>query len=795
MSFSHFALMASDDATPAPLALRALGQQEWALVEQLTPHLRAVGALMQQEGRRLAQGADAPPPPGFDVVLWAAVLRAVQADFAGLVVPPAPVFPKKPILARVLENQVTKTALRCRVLAALPTPPPQEPPELGLAALQCWVLGAAPLLTQLDRCLTLEARLSSGELPALVTATLRDQLAALGQSLSLGSEAPAVVAALPALGTPPRFPQPEGPRHLRLYSDQAAFARAILDGLAGAPVVVRYCTPPSGGKTTAAALLAACLHARMSDARGNSRGDTRACPRLLYACFANAVRIEVARLLLAANVPFVLWTNGVASPSFSCYTGRRPPRPPSDARTTSEHVVYGLSRLLPLCPRTPIAWVCDLASAAALVAERAGQDVLMLDEPTASGPRLTAAQAQVLTALPRPHVVALVSATLPPPAAMPCLLAGLGGRVVDIAVDRQRAVPFRGLVGGSVVAPHRLVTPTRLVGALRNEQAQWLRFYGPEACAALWQDYPELWPRDDAWTKCSAEVARTAVLRVLEAAVSAIPPAMPVFSPPTPLLNLAGLCVGGALPGTTFVVRVDGDEMLAAALLPLLDAPVGVLLKQTLRLHAEAATRQEAAGRLEERRSSQLTKADRAALGHSAEIPQSTEPADHWPLETVVNTREHARRYRTGHPGPYRLAPPRFPEDVVRTSAAPLVEAALAGVVAPASTLVDRQYELAALAAVDAGQVTYVAATLDLIYGVNLPVDRVVLPPELRAYADLKQACGRAGRVGKSTVAEIWFADWAQAIAAFDDGRGTSDPPPPLPLEAYFAALTQRGNL
>ena len=157
-----------------------------------------------------------------------------------------------------------------------------------------------------------------------------------------------------------------------------------------------------------------------------------------------------------------------------------------------------------------------------------------------------------------------------------------------------------------------------------------------------------------------------------------------------------------------------------------------------------------------------------------------------WPAWAVVNSREHHLRFG-GPPEMARLLRqrPRVDPDVLSFSAAPLAEAALSGVLAFGTAIGDAYYELAAQTAAETGQSSFVLAGPEIIYGLNLPLDRVALHDDVAqrlSYDELRQLCGRAGRTGRAARAEVVFLSESAARAAL------RRPPGHRPLGPVFGA-------
>jgi hypothetical protein len=145
--------------------------------------------------------------------------------------------------------------------------------------------------------------------------------------------------------------------------------------------------------------------------------------------------------------------------------------------------------------------------------------------------------------------------------------------------------------------------------------------------------------------------------------------------------------------------------------------------------------------------------------------PVASEARVRWPPETVVNSKEHFGKYRRSDDtaavlaAKHRKVSPNVPDSILETSAVPLVESALGGVVLLDSRWGDRAFELCGLALADSAQPSYIVSDTRLVYGVNLPVNRVLvlLGEDALGTDEVRQLCGRAGRTGKCSKAEVVF--------------------------------------
>jgi hypothetical protein len=133
------------------------------------------------------------------------------------------------------------------------------------------------------------------------------------------------------------------PLDLAMYPEQRELALALLSWFAGdEAILMRYETPPSGGKTAATALLGAVL-AHLRDEVGKQKGEKRLQDKfVLYTCYSAFVRTDVCKHLISASVPFALMNGCLGTPSYRCYHSGKPPKQakpaPLGARESIEYL-------------------------------------------------------------------------------------------------------------------------------------------------------------------------------------------------------------------------------------------------------------------------------------------------------------------------------------------------------------------------------------------------------------------------------------------------------------------------
>jgi hypothetical protein len=394
----------SDSVGATSSAVKALTAKEWVQIEDVSSSVRVVGQVMSIEAERIASQL----PPLDPVPLLFSSER-----FLELKTPPSKPEQKDTTAASnggksknsssrrgdILRQQELKllTQDRDRITAAsiCPSAPRVEGfgerTEAFVVAILKWASGkrACPLdaavsLSRVEKMLevrcpneTIEVRRELRE--AVNAISCRKGGGGLRSFIDLVVEKEEIL-------TSPSF---VAPGHLALYPEQREVAGIVAEAVrpsSSLVCLVRYVTPPSGGKSSAAALFGAVVQ----KARGGGGGGGVLGPVLIYACFSNAVRVEVSKTLIAASVPFGMLTSGVVSLSYRCYDGK--PKKKWRASSTgnsvgpqslTERLRASLSKAV-TCDRPPAVFVCDLESALGLVSlpER-NDDPLVVDEPTA----------------------------------------------------------------------------------------------------------------------------------------------------------------------------------------------------------------------------------------------------------------------------------------------------------------------------------------------------------------------------------------------------------------------------
>jgi hypothetical protein len=497
---------------------------------------------------------------------------------------------------------------------------------------------------------------------------------------------------------------------------------------------------------------------------------------VVYECYAENIRFDVAKTCAAAHVPFAIVTNCLASPSFSCYNGRcakrRDPPPPD----CTERIKYSLN-LMEACDTCPAVLVMDPVSALYFLRLRLGLqtstvgDVFLFDEPTTCvSAEVSRMHAELLGVLPA--ITVLMSATLDERASLTSIcddMAQRFGTQPQLAdVTSQRIVSPCTVVdaNGTVFGPHRLFG--RCTGALlrcSQERLHILRLWSPRALLQFLQDFEAA--QVSARTLAPLQAysfagVREAAMTVLASLPDNTP--LPCAAAGYQVLSVQELCTNRAhvFPGTSFLLGENVQTLTAELLQPLFDVrPERLSARLRLRDMEEARRRvvrtHEGATRSGKERVSALDR--QRADAEAALVRDSLEL---WPPWLCVNTHAHVKRFAPNaafSPTLFRQVP-LVPEDILRHSCEELVEGLLCGVSVLQSPLGDASFGLASQTLAEEKAFSMIVGGRAAIFGVNLPCDRVMLALEAKGMKQemLVQSLGRCGRTGKYSQSEVVFA-------------------------------------
>ena len=709
-----------------------VSKQEWEQIEQVPPHTRAVGALFQAAARELQSGEAGPvKKQTFNLQLF--------TDLGGAVMPPTSV--KKNIKAsktadikqKCLEATQKQDRERATAGAKSSFPPRREAfgsrCESFIYAALLW-LKALPTLPRAVAAKKfvkwLEANVEACAEP--VMSELQGMIQGDGDALAgldLVCHGEDVLACDVCV------------TDLLLREEQHAVVSAIRLACASkSALLLKYKTPPSGGKSSASALLGAAL------------SDMKDC-YIIYACYSRPVRVDVCKHLVATCVPFAIIVQGIASPSFTCHYGKpkkphAPPPPDLPSRAT-----YSL-RVCRACDRPPIVLVCDLLSTILLLRQRS-QDVLLFDEPTADV--ATSMREEVKTILHCcPRITVLMSASVPDFDEISGFVQSFKTKyplAAMIAVNNERLSTSVTAVtsDGCVLAPHIFgvsLDDVKVSGHLR-------RFYAPRVLQALSPTAEEISYTDI----LDYESIRIACIRILEYRKSS-QPLRSVASHPKIALTLCCTSQARFLPGTTLVVA-DDPQIFEAAVDTNLEG-VTSLRRLLKTIESSKKTAKQNSKQAEEDAKGGWDECEGSLLA----------------LKHVINTRQHVMRFSgsiQGFPEKMQRSPLLLPDEIITCSNERVVEAALCGVLFFDNEFGDAVFEATAQTLAEKASESFFVGNKALMYGLNLPFDRLIVACDGLSHMELQQLCGRVGRTCRSSSkAEIIFMDMVVAEKAMTLG-------------------------
>jgi len=776
------------DVRAAPSSFRAFTAEDWARIEDVSPATRAVGQMMRHESELLftgAQHASTVYCSKFDEDLYKHLCNFAEVPCSSAATPSNPkgkvtMQSRRHATSASVKKHLREAAER-KVMASV-----QQCPRFLTQGLQWevfvvhfrrWVRvrrkGSALLdaYVSLDKFRHFAARV---ELPSAVLDDLGDDWARLTKGADFAATLDLVLDdAYPLIKS--SF---VGAQELELYAEQRQVAEALSRTLqqrqqvlalgegAGpaAAVCIRFCTPPSTGKSSAAAYVGSLMSLWQKSASDSLRQKLKP-SFVVYVCYSESVRFDVAATCVAASIPFAILTHDIVSPSFSCYHGKakksKVPVPPS----WPDRVLWSL-KVMEQCDLCPAVLVADPQSAFHFLHERQQHktallgDILLFDEPTAAfDSELTRLYALLWRVAPPLSV--LMSATLPAFDDMPNVLNVFRDlypslELVDVSSERIMSPCTVRDASGAVFAPHRLFNGSlSALQMLLDENLHLQRLYSPGATAQLLQDFPqhglELHIRDAlsfarlrqvAWDVMKAQLARDPATKCVRSAYA------------LPDLTQACTVKASSYLGISMVLCGTEHEFRTEALAPLL-VNSERLHRRLHRWLKQSACPVFRAHDGADRGTGALSQLERSRL--EAQEAEKCDAPELWPSELCVNTAAHALRFRAQLPSHALKQVPRLPTDVLETSNVDLVEAALAGVACLNARRGDRSLALASLQLAERQQFSFLSSGLEGIFGVNLPTTRVLILQNLTDPSTLIQALGRTGRTGKFRDSEVVF--------------------------------------
>jgi hypothetical protein len=427
--------------------------------------------------------------------------------------------------------------------------------------------------------------------------------------------------------------------NMALYPEQEECVKLVLDAMdQDTTVMIKYQTPPSGGKTSVAALLSACVqyHRKSQDVF------------VIYTCYSDVVRIDVCKHLVAASVPFAIVNKGIAQLSASCYDHGRPAEAPLPHAAAKDPFSYSMKVIRNAgLGRKPCVLICDVSSSEMILAKRQN-DVFIFDEPTANVKAETSKSVEmIIQSLPRRTV--FMSATMNDGHAWDAAVQSMTQRhsmpqFYEVSPKRERTSALMSVtavdLNGEVWCPHHFSQSPESI----EDDFHLYRFYSPRVLNSFLKHDAQNSQVMGVESVLSYEDVRVACMKILR---DGTVPERPSQTWPDAEKEEELMLMQHAhrFTGTTLVFSKGADYFYKKSMQPFL-ADIACLERGTV---------------VEESDLKRLLKKT-------------------WPEEAVVNSKVHADRYGTQLPSHLFRGAPNLPDEIVETSATCLAASALSGV-------------------------------------------------------------------------------------------------------------------
>lgn len=556
------------------------------------------------------------------------------------------------------------------------------------------------------------------------------------------------------------------------------------------PCLIRARTPPGSGKTCLAVPIGAML-SKISD------------KILIYGCYNNLVRQDVGNQLHISGVPFAVVSSNSIRPVRLCYGGIKHrlgkfkdslPEDPIE----SMKIQYNFFKKKEICPNPPKVMICDLESTLTFMSLPNFSDkfVAFLDEPTVGAERGTTnsvcvTYTRIMANLPKQSI--LVSATMPEFDEIK--------PVVQNWMDEYKAnennchdVTSQKLgVGckaidkdGYIVAPHNLI---RDVGQLGNliehlkKNSFLLRFYTAEILMDMINKVSDVFNLEETFSdivhSISHDNIRMMCMKILKHVYDQNnEDLVKKLVEKTTRVRNVGFDIDSALTtsavnniGSMLYVSSTPDTDLLRMSKGLFDGAPN-LDKVYSKFMKDIETYKKTMERIEKN-----IKQDDKQMAEKERVPI---PSLKWPLEYVVNTREHLKKFSPGSRVDRTMLKHKYIDvnkDLFDCVLEPYDKLLVSGVgiYNPNDTRLNCNgslYTNTVNKYASEGDLAVLASDEQIVYGTNYPLTCITIEEEFGKRSSqntIGQLIGRAGRAGKSEVATVIFTDDETLNKAFTD--------------------------
>lgn len=248
-------------------------------------------------------------------------------------------------------------------------------------------------------------------------------------------------------------------RCLRLYEDQYSVLKEIYSSIKNnSPKFICYTTPPGSGKTTLTVALGRLIFSMTNGEK-----------QVIYVCYNNLVRTEVAKMLFQSNTEFAIISDCICTPHFSCYNGKKPSDGGRKKFDDLElRLNHEMTRMKKMCDKYPKVLICDLVSAQRILKKKNSDKtyIAYIDEPTSGSECPNSPMTYCYTDIMMncPKCTVCLSATMPDKSEIPIVIDNFLKRynadLDDVKTITSCRIPINCVAinaDGFVVAPHQFV--------------------------------------------------------------------------------------------------------------------------------------------------------------------------------------------------------------------------------------------------------------------------------------------------------------------------------------------------
>ena len=568
------------------------------------------------------------------------------------------------------------------------------------------------------------------------------------------------------------------------YDEQLNIMNSVSESVVkNTPLLARYVTAPSSGKTSVT--VGICSIAE----RHNKT--------VVYVCYNETVRMEVGRMLHLVSIPFANFSDGMLTPSFSCYNSK-------DSRKRwkvytemplMERVDQYLKESKKL-DKPPVCLICDLVSAFHTLKNINATCITIVDEPTAGSDVAESALSTLYVSilLHASPITLMFSATLPEYDEIPWLIKSFKGRYANanmITIKSSKMMVACTLYDncGDLVAPHNYVDSVddlkRMIDRIESDYFL-KRYYTPKVLKSLmilFAKHNVIPPEENDIVTCvSHEFIAARCVQLLRIGVYA-GIGLDIInireqSCRHPLarssITLDNFCTTDAhnLPGLTIIVSNKPTDFMISVINMIgdhhnLDKYIKCYESDMVLYHKNMENIQR----------------DENLVGEIEKLNASEHvqhPKLQWPSRNVINSQQHIRTY-SGITDERMLSKlfhksmqmPDVDVDMLRGIPDGYDSALISGVGFShhEGSVHKKQtpYESIVLCAADCNSISFLSTSSAIAYGTNLPSVRIFIDDVSITKNMIHQLIGRAGRTRKSDEAECILSKNIVKIAFADD--------------------------